>query len=76
MDTKSLEVLGIGPLRDRSFLVYFSDRTYATVSSEELAKHFPDRQVVPESVTEDMFSGPGYHASRAASAGQLFLRVH
>lgn len=60
MSNKSLEVLGVGSLRDRSFLVYFSDRTYATVSSEELARHFPERQVIPESVTEGIFAEAMY----------------
>jgi hypothetical protein len=66
MATKTLEVLGIGPLRDRSFLVYFSDHTYATVSSEKLAECFPIRQVVPDTVTEDIYADSTFHAARAA----------
>lgn len=51
MATKPLEVLGIGSLEKHNFLVYFSDQTYATVSSSQLAQWFPKRIAIPESVT-------------------------
>jgi hypothetical protein len=71
MGNKTLEVLGIGPLREHAFLVYFSDHTYATISAEKLAECFPIRHVIPEAVTEDFFSESTFHANRLAYGESL-----
>jgi hypothetical protein len=54
MDQEELEVVEIDCYSGKSFLVHFSDNTYATVSARELATCFPERSRIPSLKTNSL----------------------
>jgi hypothetical protein len=47
MEPKHVEMTGLDSYSGHNFIVYFSDGTYATVSSAQLIECFPDRKLLP-----------------------------
>jgi hypothetical protein len=53
MSTDSLQVVSVDYLANHSFVMYFSDGTFATMSAYELAECIPDRKRACEVSPED-----------------------